>query len=85
LFSISHLDILNKEVESVRSFLDRKQLRAKHLERTAEDGVKLKDGRRIADPGFMAALEDREKLRKHLKSADLAPRDRPLSGPSVVC
>jgi hypothetical protein len=45
------------EVEAVKNFLDRRQMRTKHLERTAEDGVKHKDGRRVADPGFMTALE----------------------------
>jgi hypothetical protein len=45
------------EVEAVRDFVDPRKLKAKHLQRTQDNGVKLKDGRPIADPGFVSALE----------------------------
>jgi hypothetical protein len=45
------------EVEAVRDFVDPRRMNAKHLRRTEDDGVKLKDGRVIADPGFVSALE----------------------------
>jgi hypothetical protein len=45
------------ELESVRSFIDPRKLKAKHLQPTPHNGVNLKDGRPIADPGFLDALE----------------------------
>lgn len=45
------------EVDAVRDFVDARKMNAKNLQRTKDDGVKLKDGRPIADPGFVSALE----------------------------
>jgi hypothetical protein len=45
------------EIDAIRDFINSRKLQAKHLERTADDGVKSKDGRTVADPGFMTALE----------------------------
>lgn len=44
------------ELESIRDFIDPKKMKAKHLQSTQHSGVKLKDGRPIADPGFLDAL-----------------------------
>jgi hypothetical protein len=51
------LVLSDAEVEAVRDFIDERTLKAKHLQRTADDGLKLRDGRPIADPGFVTALE----------------------------
>ncbi|MEY9416826.1 hypothetical protein ABIF69_003268 [Bradyrhizobium japonicum] len=45
------------ELDAVRDFIDPRRMNAKSLQRTTDDGVKLKDGRPIADPGFLSALE----------------------------
>lgn len=45
------------ELDSVRDFIDERKLRAKHLKRTTDHGVHQMDGRAIADPGFITALE----------------------------
>jgi hypothetical protein len=45
------------EVEAVRDFIDPRKLRAKHLAKTEDDGVSTRDGRTVADPGFITALE----------------------------
>lgn len=45
------------EVDAVRDFVDARRMNAKNLQRTKDDGIKLKDGRPIADPGFVSALE----------------------------
>jgi hypothetical protein len=52
-----NLLLSDDEIEAVRDFVDPDRMNAKHLRRTKEDGVKLKDGRSIADPGFISALE----------------------------
>jgi hypothetical protein len=53
----ANLLLSSAEVEAVRDFADPRSLKAKHLERTKENGVKLIGGRIIADPGFATALE----------------------------
>ncbi|MBR0841746.1 hypothetical protein JQ607_16230 [Bradyrhizobium liaoningense] len=53
----SDLLLSDDEVEAVRDFVDARRMNAKNLQRTKDDGVKLKDGRPIADPGFVSALE----------------------------
>jgi hypothetical protein len=45
------------EVEAVRDFIDPRKLRAKQLAKTKDDGVSTRDGRSVADPGFITALE----------------------------
>jgi hypothetical protein len=45
------------EVEAVRDFIDPRKLRAKHLAKNEDNGVSTRDGRAIADPGFITALE----------------------------
>lgn len=45
------------EVDAVRDFIDPRKLRAKHLLKTEDHGVSTRDGRAIADPGFITALE----------------------------
>lgn len=50
------LVLSDAEVESIRDFVDPRKLKAKHLMATPHSGVKLKDGRLIADPGFLDAL-----------------------------
>ncbi len=45
------------EVEAVRDFIDPRKLHAKHLAKTEDHGVSTRDGRAIADPGFITALE----------------------------
>jgi hypothetical protein len=49
--------LTDAEVDAVCDFIDPRKLGAKHLARTADDGIKLKDGRIVADPGFASALE----------------------------
>jgi hypothetical protein len=51
------LVLSDSEVESIRDFLEPRKMKAKHLQRTKDDGVKQMDGRPIADPGFVTALE----------------------------
>lgn len=51
------LVLTEAEVDAVVDFIDERKLRAKHLSRTDEHGVTLKDGRSIADAGFVTALE----------------------------
>jgi hypothetical protein len=53
----SDLLLSDDEVEAVREFVDAQRMNAKSLQRTRDHGVKLKDGRPIADPGFVSALE----------------------------
>ncbi|MDO9294351.1 gamma-mobile-trio protein GmtX [Bradyrhizobium sp.] len=50
------LALSDAEVESIRDFIDPRKMKAKHLQATSHKGVKLKDGRPIADPGFLDAL-----------------------------
>lgn len=51
------LSLTPAEVEAVRDFIDPRKLRAKHLAKTKDDGVSTRDGRTVADPGFITALE----------------------------
>jgi hypothetical protein len=53
----SDLVLSDDEVEAVRDFVDARKMNAKNLQRTKDHGVRLKDGRPIADPGFVSALE----------------------------
>jgi hypothetical protein len=41
----------------IRDFIDPRKLRARHLSKTNQGAVTTKDGRTIADPGFVLALE----------------------------
>lgn len=50
------LALSDAEVESIRDFINPKNMKAKHLQSTPHSGVKLRDGRPIADPGFLDAL-----------------------------
>ncbi len=50
------LALSDAEVESIRDFIDPKKMKSKHLQPTPHSGVKLKNGRPIADPGFLDAL-----------------------------
>jgi hypothetical protein len=45
------------ELEAIRHFIDPRKLKAKHLKRSKDDGVARIDGRAVADPGFVAALQ----------------------------
>lgn len=45
------------EVESLKNFLDPRSLGAKLLKKSKDGSVQFKDGRIIADPGFLSALE----------------------------
>ncbi|MET4479156.1 gamma-mobile-trio protein GmtX [Bradyrhizobium sp. F1.13.3] len=45
------------EIEALREFVDPRRMTAKQMDRTKHDGVKLRDGRVVADPGFVSALE----------------------------
>jgi hypothetical protein len=45
------------EVASLRDFVDPRNMRVKLLNQAKDGSVKLKDGRIIADPGFVGALE----------------------------
>lgn len=51
------LVLTEAEVDTLRDFIDPRKLRARHLARNKDDGVSTRDGRSIADPGFIAALE----------------------------
>lgn len=53
----AYLVLTDAEVEAVRDFIDPRKLRARHLARTKGDGVSMRDGNAIADPGFVTALE----------------------------
>lgn len=53
----SGLLLSNGEVESQREFIDPRSLGAKLLKKAKDGSVQLKDGRVIADPGFVSALE----------------------------
>jgi len=45
------------ELEAIRDFLTGRKLKALRLDCTTDGGISTKDGRRLADPGFMEALE----------------------------
>lgn len=45
------------ELEAIRDFIDPRKLKAKHLRRSKGDGVDTIDGRSVADPGFLSALQ----------------------------
>jgi hypothetical protein len=51
------LVLTDGEVDAVRDFIDPRKLRARHLAKTNDGGLSTRDGRSIADPGFVAALE----------------------------
>jgi hypothetical protein len=53
----SDLVLSTGEVESLREFLDPRSLGAKMLKKSTDGSVQFKDGRVIADPGFLSALE----------------------------
>ena len=53
----AELVLTDAEVEAVRDFIDPRKLRARHLAKNDGDGVSTRDGRTIADPGFITALE----------------------------
>jgi hypothetical protein len=55
--SRSNLVLNEAELESIRDFIDIRKLRAKQLKPTVDDGVSTGDGRTVADPGFLTALE----------------------------
>jgi hypothetical protein len=52
-----NLLLTDAELDAVCDFIDPRKLGAKHLARTPDDGIELKDGRIVADPGFASALE----------------------------
>ena len=45
------------EVAALRDFVDPRSMRVKLLNPAKDGSVKLNDGRNIADPGFVGALE----------------------------
>jgi len=51
------LVLTGAEIEAVRDFIDPRKLKAKHLKRLKDDGVSTIDGRSVADPGFLTALQ----------------------------
>ena len=51
------LVLTSAEIEAVRDFIDPRKLKAKHLKRSKDDGVSTIDGRSVADPGFLTALQ----------------------------
>jgi len=51
------LSLNESEVEAIRDFLTGSKLRALRLSRTSDGGIATSDGRRLADPSFMEALE----------------------------
>jgi hypothetical protein len=51
------LALTDGELEAVCDFVDPRKLGPKQMVRTPDDGVKLRDGRIVADPGFLTALE----------------------------
>lgn len=53
----SDLVLSDGEVAALRDFLDPRSMRLKLLNSAKDGSVKLKDGRVIADPGFVGALE----------------------------
>jgi hypothetical protein len=53
----SDLVLSTGEVESLKEFLDPRSLGAKMLKKLKDGSVQFKDGRTIADPGFLSALE----------------------------
>lgn len=53
----SDLVLSDGEVAALRDFLDPRSMRVKLLNSAKDGSVKLKDGRVIADPGFVGALE----------------------------
>jgi hypothetical protein len=53
----SDLVLTEGEVDAVRDFIDPRKLRARHLTKTNDDGVCTRDGRVIADAGFVSALD----------------------------
>jgi hypothetical protein len=55
--SRSDLVLNEAELESIRDFIDLRKLRAKQLKPTVDDGISTSDGRTVADPGFLTALQ----------------------------
>jgi hypothetical protein len=51
------LVLTGAEIEAIRDFIDPRKLKAKHLKRSKDDGVSTIDGRSVADPGFLTALQ----------------------------
>lgn len=51
------LSLNESEVEAIRDFLTGSKLRALRFSRTSDGGIATSDGRRLADPSFMEALE----------------------------
>jgi hypothetical protein len=45
------------ELDAIRDFIDPRKMKAKHLKRSKDDGVSTIDGRSVADPGFLTALQ----------------------------
>ena len=53
----NELALTDAQVDALRDFIDPRKLKAKRLERTEDDALRLKGGDQIADPGFFTALE----------------------------
>jgi hypothetical protein len=51
------LVLTGAEIEAIRDFIDPRKLKAKHLKPSKDDGVSTIDGRSVADPGFLTALQ----------------------------
>lgn len=51
------LRLTDAELESIKDFVDPRKLKAKRLTRSKHDGVTTSDGRPLADPGFLTALQ----------------------------
>lgn len=49
--------LVDGEIEALRNFIDPRSLGARALKRTGDGAVVTGDGRRIADPGFVNAIE----------------------------
>lgn len=52
-----HLTLNEAEIEAVKDFMSIHKLKSRSLRHTADGGLETIDGRRIADPGFMDALQ----------------------------
>jgi hypothetical protein len=51
-------EVLNEaELDSLRDFVEPRKLKARNLKLTKEGGIVTADGRHMADPGFLEALE----------------------------
>jgi hypothetical protein len=63
-----HMVLSDGEIEALRDFINPRSMTSKLLKSTKDGAVALKDGRIIADPGFIFALE--KIIRSYRKPGD---------------